>query len=183
MAWTGCKPDYDAPCRDQAVKQTFDFSYEQAIKFPYRDNDTIGFVSSSFDTIMFYADTVLSTNTYQPSAIIGNPECPADVDAYKVVQAQFRDLRSGISFLATAWKVNDSCALAVGSVTASLPILAIGDSTLQYRDSVVLMNKTFYQVSSFVTSAGDSMMVNATMGLLYFTYAGKPYYQFKFNSK
>lgn len=183
IGWTGCKSDYNAPCRDQAVKQAFDFTAEQTAKFPYKDNDTIGFVSNTFDTILFYADTVVSSNTYKTSTIIGNPECPADVDAYKVIHAQFRDLRSGISFLTTVWKYNDSCELAVQSITAKFPILTIGDSTLSYKDSIVLMNKTFYKINSFVTSAGDSMLVNASNGLLYFTYAGKSYYQFKFNSK
>ncbi|MES2560636.1 MAG: hypothetical protein V4590_12905 [Bacteroidota bacterium] len=179
----GCKGDYDAPCRNQAVQQTFSFTAEQADKFPYKDNDTIGFVSNSFDTILFYADTVLSFNTYKTTTVEGNPECPADVDAYNGMQAKFRDLRTGINFLATFWKHNDSCELAVQGTAATLPIALIGDSVFSYKDSVVLQHITFYKVNTIVTSAGDSIMVNASRGVLYFRYAGKPYYQFKFNSK
>lgn len=184
MGWAGCKSDYNAPCRDQAVKQTFNFTYEQESKFPYRNYDTIGFVNIVSDTFLFYVDTVISFYKYKPSTIIGNPECPNDIDAYIGKQAQFRGLGNGISIWATAWKHNDSCEFSVDQNRAVMPISAIGDSTRQYyKDSLVLMNKTFYKVNSFVTSAGDSMLVNASHGLLYFTYVGRQYYQFKFNSK
>jgi hypothetical protein len=64
-----------------------------------------------------------------------------------------------------------------------MAIEAIGNVGFNYQDSVALNNNVFYKVNTIVASSGDSMMVNAAKGVLFFIHLGKPYYQFKFNSK
>ena len=182
-AFVGCKSNYDAPCRNQAVKQLFSFATAQVAKFPYTKNDTIGFVSNVFDTLIFYTDTLLNTETYKISAIAGNPDCPPDVDAYKVTSAKLKN-EIGISMGYTFTKENDSCEVTLNNVNSiKMAIEAIGNVGFNYQDSVALNNNVFYKVNTIVASSGDSMMVNAAKGVLFFIHLGKPYYQFKFNSK
>ncbi|MES2778587.1 MAG: hypothetical protein V4651_01700 [Bacteroidota bacterium] len=179
-----CKGDYDAPCRGQAVRQTVTLTAIESAKYPYRNDDTIGFVSNSGDTLLFLADTVLSFESYKPTTLAGNPECPQqDVDAYKGMQSLFKDSANSLLFAAIFRKADDSCYFTVNGITVSAPISAIGDTIQRYQDSVVFPGKTFYKVNILSNNQGDSMIVNAAFGLIYFSYGGKPYYQYKFNSK
>lgn len=178
-----CKNDYDAPCRNQAVQQTFKLSSADADRFPYKQGDTIGFVSITSDTLIFYVDTLLSFDTYKTTGIKGNPECPPDVDAYNSIQAQLQDAAKTISMSVTFSKATDSAMIGLPGNSAGFSILSIGDSLLRFNDSVEVMNKKFYKVNTFFTNGGDSLMVNASYGIIRFSYSGKPYYQFKYNNK
>ncbi len=180
---TACKDDFDAPCRDQVVQFTYNLSSQQMLRFPYQQTDTVFFVSNTNDTIRFYTNMLSDYKTYKPTTVAGNPECPADVDAYQAKSVSLADSITQHQLSAMFLKANDSAYYAVNGNLFSLGILQIGDSTFQYQDSVSLSGKIFYKVTTVFNATGDSILVNASNGLLYYTFGGKAYAQFKFNNK
>lgn len=178
-----CKSDYDAPCRNQAVQQTFKLTSADAARFPYQKGDTIGFVSAQSDTIIFYVDTLVSYDIYKTTTVKGNPECPPDVDAYHSVQARLRDAAKTVAMSITFSKSTDSAIVQLPGNTIGFPILFIGDSLLRFSDSVEVVNRKFYKVNTIVSSNGDTLMVNASNGIVRFSYLGKPFFQYKYNNK
>lgn len=183
VCFTACKDDFDAPCRDQAVQRTYNLSSEQTLRFPYKSADTVFFVSNTNDTIRYYTNSLSVYQTYKPTTLAGNPECPADVDAYQAESVALIDSITGHQSSAMFLKGNDSAYYTINGTPFSLRILQIGDSTFQYQDSVSLSGKTFYKVTKVFNAAGDSIFVNASNGLIYYTFGGKVYSQFKFNNK
>jgi hypothetical protein len=179
----GCKPNYDAPCRDRAVKVTNAFSAQQLALYPYSQLDTVVFVTTILDTLTFVTQSFTSFETYKPSIVIGNPECPADVDAFKAVQSVLKDSINQQAFGCTMWRANDSTEYTIQGVVYNFGIQQLADSVSGYADSVVLPTRTFYNVHSFVNTIGDTIIVNKTNGLIRFKQAGQYYNQLKFNNK
>jgi hypothetical protein len=179
----GCKLDYDATCRDSAVKVTNVFSDQQEASFPYTQTDTIVFVSNSYDTLTFLTKSFTKYETFKPSIIKGNPECEPDVDAFKAVQSVLKDSINQQAFGCTMWRANDSTEYMIQGVVFNFGIQQLADSVSGYADSIVLPTRTFYNVHSFVNTIGDTIIVNTSNGLIRFKVAGKNYTQFKFNNK
>lgn len=176
VLWNGCKPDYDAPCRDQAVKIKNDFTSEQKASIPYGTADTLVFVSAGMDTLRMFTQSYQSAYTFLPSVIIGNPECPPDVDGYQLIQTALFDSAAGFGIGGFWSKQTDSCRYKIAGRNFDLLISQIGDSSLiTYSDSVVINEKTFFAVSKVYGLGGDSILLTKDEGIVYFIDGGKPY--------
>ena len=166
----GCKPDYDAPCRGQAVKIKNNFTTEQQASIPYGSADSTVFVSVSGDTLWMNTQTYISDYTYLPSVVIGNPGCPADVDGFQQIQVKLMDTLSAIGIQGLWKKETDSCWYVVAEKKFATTISQLGDSThAMYADSVELNQKMFYKVSTFYSTEGDSILLTQIEGVVYFT--------------
>lgn len=182
FAAAACKPEFDKPCRDVAIQQTFTFTSAELALFPYGVKDTIGFASNLGDTLYFLTDTLLLYSTLLPTTIKGNPECPQDNDAYAARQVSFKP-KTGIEWKAQVKKATDSIEFSINGNRGGMPIGKFGDSTYQFQDSVTYGSRTFYRLHSLVMNNGDRIVINSTFGLVYFTTSGRIYTLFKFNNK
>lgn len=177
-----CKPEFDKPCRDIAIQQTFAFTAQELSIFPYGTRDTLGFAGNLGDTIYFITDTLLSFNTLLPTTIKGNPECPQDNDAYAARQATFSP-KNTIEWKSQLSKASDSIEFIINNHVAGMPVHKFEDSTFKFQDSVTYGSRTFYKVHSLIMNNGDRIVINSTFGLVYFTTNGRIYTLFKFNNK
>ncbi len=177
----GCKSDYDAPCRDKVVKVTNEFTNEQVEAIPYEKNDSVVFVSATLDTVSLLTKLYQSAYSYSPSVMEGNPECPADLDAFQVLQVNLSDSATGLGLQSLWRRVNDSCYYTISGRLFSLKITNIGKAVGQYADSVVINQKVFYQVNTIYEAGGDSIIVNKNFGVVYFVAGGKSYRMDSYN--
>ena len=180
---SGCKPDFDAPCRDKAIQITNKLNNRQLQKFPFGTQDTILFISTQKDTLFFLTSNLSSGFTFRPSIATGNPECPQDVDAFQILQAVLKDSVSLVSFAYTLSKETDSCTIVINSSTFKILISEIDTVNAIFSDSIALPTRTFYKVSTLYNAKGDSILITAQNGLIYFTSGGNSFAQLKFNSK
>lgn len=180
----GCKSDYDAPCRDQIVKVTNSFSTEQQAVIPYGSSDTLLFISGSGDSIHLLTKLYTDGFTYLPSIIAGNPECPADIDAYQMIQCNLLDSVRPFSIQYIAKKEHDSCWYVVDGQKYGMPMTQIGNPNhAPFSDSIQLNQHTFYEVSTFYGLGGDSILLTPAEGIIYFVNGGKSYGLTSFNGK
>lgn len=181
LSLIGCKAEFDAPCRAQVTKITYNFSASQQSKIPFGNKDTLVFLGASQDTLYFLTHYYVSSYNYKPSSIKGNPECPPDNDAFQFIRSELRDANAMLLTYST-YLENNLTTYNLGS-DFTFNSQLIGDSLYNFKDSVVLPTKTFYKVNTFKNIQGDSILVNASNGLIYFTKGNQSYSQLKFNSK
>lgn len=180
----GCEPDYDAPCRDQVTQIVNTFDGNQLACIPYGSADTVVFVSNSTDTLYLLTQSFTDGFTYLPTVVEGNPECPADVDAFQMMMGNLTDSVVGFGIQGLWKKENDSCWYTVAGKKYGMLIAQTGDpETVPYVDSLVNGQRVFYGVSTRYNVGGDSILLTKTEGVIYFVNGGKPFWLTSFNGK
>jgi hypothetical protein len=182
--FTGCKSDYTAPCRNQVVRDSVDFTANQLRTIPFSVSDTlVYYAADSTDSVTFYTSGYNNYPVWALSDKPGNPECPNDYIRYQRLSLMFSDRTGGRSMAYRAGRPYDSCYYSVPGKWIDLPLSAVGAADSTYADSIVLGNRTFYGVNRLVSLRGDTFYISSQLGVLQFNINNTVFTLQRFNSK